>query len=54
MTVTLPEVATLTDQVIGEIEKAVVGKQEVLRMIMAACLTSGGHVLIEDYRKSVV
>ena len=49
MTVTLPEVATLTDQVIGEIEKAVVGKQEVLRMIMAACLTSGGHVLIEDY-----
>jgi MoxR-like ATPase len=49
MTITLPEVATLTDQVIGEIEKAVVGKQEVLRMIMAACLTSGGHVLIEDY-----
>jgi MoxR-like ATPase len=49
MTVTLPEVATLTDQVISEIEKAIVGKQEVLRMIMAACLTSGGHVLIEDY-----
>ncbi len=35
-------------QVIDEVERAVVGKQTVLEMIMAAALT-GGHVLLEDY-----
>jgi len=35
-------------QVIAEVEKAVVGKRELLRKIMTAVLT-GGHVLLEDY-----
>jgi MoxR-like ATPase len=31
------------------VERAVVGKRAVLEKIMAAMLTSGGHVLLEDY-----
>ena len=34
---------------IQEVERAIVGKREVLEKIMAAILTSGGHVLLEDY-----
>jgi MoxR-like ATPase len=49
MSVSIAEVASLTDQVIDEVEKAIVGKQTALKMIMAALLTSGGHVLLEDY-----
>ncbi len=37
----------LVQQVIGEVEKAVVGKREVLTKIMMAIL-AGGHILIED------
>lgn len=49
MTIQVNEVAELTKCVIDEVEKAVVGKREVLEKIMAAILTSGGHVLLEDY-----
>ncbi len=35
--------------VIQEVEKAVVGKRQVLEKIMAALLTSNGHILLEDY-----
>jgi MoxR-like ATPase len=49
MTARISEVADLADRVIGEVEKAIVGKRDVLRQILAACLTSGGHVLLEDY-----
>jgi MoxR-like ATPase len=49
MTVELKEVVTITDSIITEIEKAVIGKREQLKKIMAACLASGGHVLLEDY-----
>jgi MoxR-like ATPase len=49
MTILISEVADLTEHVITEVEKAIVGKREVLRQILAACLTSGGHVLLEDY-----
>ena len=49
MTIQVNEVAELTNKVIAEVEKAVVGKREVLEKIMAAILTSGGHVLLEDY-----
>jgi MoxR-like ATPase len=45
----MSEVATLSQAVIDEVEKAVVGKRAVLEKIMAAFLTSGGHVLLEDY-----
>jgi MoxR-like ATPase len=43
------QVATMSSMVIQEVEKAVVGKREVLNMIMAAFLSSGGHILLEDY-----
>jgi MoxR-like ATPase len=49
MTVEVVDVATLTDRVVEEIEKAVIGKQTVLKMLMSAFLSSGGHVLLEDY-----
>lgn len=43
------EVADLSNRVIAEVERSIVGKQDVLKKIMAAILTSGGHVLLEDY-----
>lgn len=49
MTIQVNEVAELTNRVITEVEKAVVGKRDVLENIMAAILTGGGHVLLEDY-----
>jgi MoxR-like ATPase len=42
------EVATLSERIVQEVGKAVVGKTQVLYEIMAAFL-SGGHVLLEDY-----
>jgi len=41
-------VASLGHQVIAEVERAVVGKHDLLEMIMCAVL-AGGHVLLEDY-----
>jgi MoxR-like ATPase len=49
MTPEITEVASLSQAVIQEVEKAVVGKRAALEKIMAAFLTSGGHVLLEDY-----
>ncbi len=49
MTIPVTEVAELSNRVIEEVERAIVGKREVLQKIMAAILTSGGHVLLEDY-----
>jgi MoxR-like ATPase len=46
---TVDQVADLSAQVVDEVEKAVVGKREVLRLMMAAFLSPGGHVLLEDY-----
>ena len=45
----IEQVASLTASVIQEVEKAVVGKREVLTVMMAAFLSSGGHILLEDY-----
>jgi MoxR-like ATPase len=42
-------VAEAAEKVIREVEKAVVGKREVLETMMAAFLSPGGHVLLEDY-----
>lgn len=42
------EVSTLTEQIIQEVSRAIVGKSEVLYKMMATFL-SGGHVLLEDY-----
>lgn len=41
-------VAALTERVIHQIERAVVGKRPLLEKLMAAVL-AGGHVLLEDY-----
>src|SRR5512141_1911533 len=48
-TMSLEQVAELSDRVVREVEKAVVGKREVLNLMMAALLSSGGHLLLEDY-----
>src|SRR5574339_210315 len=47
--ISIDQVSELSDQVVREVERAVVGKREVLRMMMAAFLSSGGHILLEDY-----
>jgi MoxR-like ATPase len=49
MSIPVNQVAELSNRVIEEIERAIVGKHEVLEKIMAAILTSGGHILLEDY-----
>jgi len=49
MTLEIAEVASLSQAIIQEVEKAIVGKRAALEKIMAAFLTSGGHVLLEDY-----
>ena len=43
------DVAEKCSQVIGEVEKAIIGKRETLKILMAAFLSSGGHILLEDY-----
>jgi MoxR-like ATPase len=43
------EVKGVCNGIIDEMESAIVGKTEVLRTILSAILTSGGHVLLEDY-----
>jgi len=48
MTEDTARIARLSDRVIGEVERAVVGKRPVLEKIMAAIL-AGGHVLVEDF-----
>jgi MoxR-like ATPase len=42
------QVSDLADRVVGEVERAIVGKRMLLEQIMAAVL-AGGHVLMEDY-----
>jgi len=49
MTMSIAEVAELSNAVIAEVEKAVIGKRPVLNKIMAALLASGGHIVLEDY-----
>jgi MoxR-like ATPase len=49
MTMSVTEVAELSNRIIQEVERSVIGKRDVLEKIMAAILTSGGHVLLEDY-----
>ncbi|MFL7790703.1 MAG: AAA family ATPase [Anaerolineae bacterium] len=49
MTVEIADVSHLTTKVIREVERAIVGKRPLLEKIMAATLTTGGHVLLEDY-----
>ena len=49
MAIPVSEVADRSNRIIQEVERAIVGKRDVLEKIMTAILTSGGHVLLEDY-----
>jgi MoxR-like ATPase len=44
----LSELATISNRVLDEVEKAVVGKRDALELVMLGLL-GDGHVLIEDY-----
>ncbi len=46
---TIEGVAGAAARVIAEVEKVVVGKRELLQQMMAAFLSPGGHILLEDY-----
>lgn len=48
MTIAIADVAPLSKRIIGEVERAIVGKRELLQDIMAAVLADG-HILLEDY-----
>ena len=45
---TLDEVAVLCDSILGEVERAVIGKRDALELVLLGLLADG-HVLIEDY-----
>jgi len=45
--VSIEEVSSLSNRVIVEVERAIVGKRKLLTQIMSACL-AGGHILLED------
>jgi len=47
--VTLDQTAQVCEQIIAEVEKAIVGKRSALLHLMAAFLSPGGHILLEDY-----
>ena len=49
MTPDMQLVAGWGERVLQEVEKAVVGKKELLTYLLTAVLASGGHVLLEDY-----
>lgn len=45
----IDKIKQYTDKIIGEVERAVIGKRLVLEKIAAAILCPGGHILLEDY-----
>jgi len=46
--VKLTEVAKRSDEILTEVERAIIGKRSALRLMLMSLL-AGGHVLIEDY-----
>jgi MoxR-like ATPase len=46
---TVEQLMKYSGEIIEELEKAIVGKREILKVFLAAFLCSGGHILIEDY-----
>jgi len=49
MTMKVEEISNTCNRITNEISKAVIGKQDILLKMMAAFLSSGGHVLLEDF-----
>jgi MoxR-like ATPase len=45
----IADVAQTCSRIIDEVERVIVGKRDALSLIMTALLTSGGHVLMEDF-----
>ena len=43
------EIAEYCQKITNEVGKAVIGKQDILMKMMAAFLSTGGHVLLEDF-----
>ena len=46
---TVEQLMKYSGEIIEELEKAIVGKREILKVFLTAFLCSGGHILIEDY-----
>jgi MoxR-like ATPase len=46
---TVEQLVDYSGKIIDELEQAIVGKREILQKILTAFLSSGGHILIEDY-----
>mgnify|MGYP000896167484 FL=1 len=46
---TVEEVALICEEITNEVGKAIIGKRETLQKILAAFLSSNGHILLEDY-----
>ena len=42
-------VALWSERVLEEVGRAIVGKEDLLQQLLTAALSSGGHVLLEDY-----
>ena len=49
MTDNAPAVQAWSARVLTEVEKAIIGKRDLLTQLLAAILSTGGHVLLEDY-----
>jgi MoxR-like ATPase len=49
MTMTVAQGAALTDRLIRQVERAIVGKRLLLKTIVVPILVPGGHVLLKDY-----
>ena len=45
---TIQDVQEISDRILDEVEKAVVGKRDALELVLLGLLADG-HVLIEDY-----
>jgi MoxR-like ATPase len=45
---TIAELSGISNRIIAEVEQAVVGKQFMLKQILAAMISMGGHILMED------
>jgi MoxR-like ATPase len=49
LNLTVEQVMDHSEKIISEVGKAIVGKRETLQRLLTALLSSGGHILIEDY-----
>lgn len=49
MSIDVQSVAAWGDRILNEVERVVIGKRPLLTQLLTAILSSGGHVLLEDY-----